>query len=120
MTTFAWITPQQNFLPRPCADEDAWEVNSDIVARVRVGSLDRRLVIPAAALRFRRLPRARKARAIAIRPEINALPVPQRVKDDLYLDALHADAYPHLRREKVKLRLLGRLRRPLSYDRMPK
>lgn len=115
MTTFQFVTAKQNFLPRPASDDDVWEINSDLVARVKHGSLDVRLVVAPGALRFKRLPHASRARAASIRPRINALGLSQRVKDDLFILALHEDGYPHLRLETLKLRVLGYLRRPFTY-----
>ena len=117
MTTFQFVTAKQNFLPRPAADDDVWEVNSDLVARVRVGKLDARLVVAPGALRFKRLPRASRARAVAIRHKIDALALSQRTKDDMFILALHEDGYPHIRLEMMRLRVLGYLRHQWRYSR---
>lgn len=114
-------TLKQNFLPRPCLDEDAWEVNSDLVAKVFDGDkLLARLVVPAGAYRARRLPAANRARAEAVRARLYALRRSLKDRDDLFLQALRQDGYRRTGLERLKLRARGYLLKQWRYARVEK
>lgn len=114
MTTFAWVSHRENFLLRPTAD-GLYEPHSDLVARVRGDGFDVRLVVIAGTARLKHA-RPGRARAALMRPKINDLPASPKVKDDLYLMALHADGARGLRVTKVLLRVRGCLRHLWKYQ----
>lgn len=116
MNSLEYVTPAKNFLMR-LVDDGTFECHSDLVAKGLAEGRFYRLVAHGGHT-FLKKPRHGRARADALRPLIDNLPVCQKSKDDLYLEALRQDGAARLLLTKVVLRVRGRLRRPLSYGRV--
>ena len=116
MITFSWVSNRANFLLRPTEDGLAFETHSDLVARVTTDTLDKRIVVPAKEVAFIKVPRPSRARAEALEHRIYSLPVSPKIKDDIFLAALAADGYPHLRRLKAVFRITGYMKHLWNYN----
>lgn len=113
MVAFSWTTARENFLLR-LDDDGGFTTHSDTVARVSVAGKDYRLVSPAGAARLKKA-RAGRSRADALAASINALPVRQRLRDDVYLAACRLDGHKKMSRLRLWLRMRGYARKLWKY-----
>jgi hypothetical protein len=116
MIGFEWVSHRDNFLLRMEGD-GCFRPHSDLVARIRVGKLDKRLVVLADSARLRRARRGR-ARAALMLPQIANLPASPKDRDDLYLEALRQDGAPHRWASKLYRRVRGYLRWQWRYGKL--
>lgn len=111
---FTWVSNRENFLLRLSAD-GRFETHSDLVARVRVGEVDKRLVVYAGVGRLRKAKPGR-ARADLIKPILQSDKYSKKTADDLYLEALKQDNAKRLWLTKFILRFNGYVKHLWKYN----
>lgn len=114
---FIWVSNRDNFLLR-LAEDGKYDIHSDLVARVRAGDVDKRLVVYAGVGRLKKAKPGR-ARADLIRPLVQNIGLSPKTADNLYLDALRQDSAKRVWLTKALLRARGYLRWQWRYGRVP-
>jgi len=118
MTIFVWKSAKENLLFSPAFGGRSWSQHSDIVAHVSADGVQKRIVIPAGTIEYRRLPPPSLARALAVRPLIYGLNISPKSKDDLYLAAMRSDGAGRIRLRRTALRVRGYLRHLWKYGKV--
>lgn len=113
---FNWVSNRDNFLLR-LSEDGKYDIHSDLVARVRVGDVDKRLVVYAGVGRLRKAKPGR-ARADLVKPLLQNVGISPKTADDLYLSALRQDGAKRVWFTATLLRLNGVLRHQWRYGKV--